>query len=425
MLAAAVALSLTPIAYGFSPGTTNTYYVRVGLNGFLPLLGGRDGQAQVDLTVAVKGLTPESGNQQAMSDLTDFHIKFNGAEFPVDLETAKGYFPKNTVLFTPQGHVEKNDAGDESLPVRLPGLDKKRIPDITYLPIEFPMGGIEEGKSWSFKKTFDGADLNYTITPTSVKDDTVQLKIDLSEHDEYYEDDANAVVPSEDKAAAKVVADLTGGGTATFDRKLNLVSSVSIKMENLSKSTDLKTKEVTPHSLTTTLDISLNKPLALALSNDGRGTGALDLLRNKIEKSRPVQTALIASQLVHPSGGKWRSPEPLIRSTVDRINVISQRAVGRQIQNLSVLSSNAAGRVPELFNVQNVDRVGSFLSSLPSIVRTHWSPYYEGANSLANQFIQYISPDDASPSQAARIIRNQNQYKPCLPTRGVKPVGKF
>ncbi len=421
MLSAVAALTLTPIAYGFAPGSTNTFYVRVGLNGFLPLLGGRDGQAQVDLAVAVKGLSPDASNLQATSDLTDFHVKFNGAEFPVDLDTAKGYFPKNTVAFTPQGHVEKNDAGDEALPVRLPGLDKKRIPDITYLPIEFPADGIEEGKSWSFKKTFDGADLNYTITPTSVKDDVVQLKIDLTEHDEYFTDDSNGVVPSQDKAADKVVSDLTGSGTATFDRKLNLVSAVSIKMENLSKETDLKTKEVTPHSLTTTLAISLNKPLALSVSTEG--TGALDLLRNKIEQSRPVQTALVASQLVHPTGGKWRSPEPLIRSTVDRINVISQRAVGRQIQNLSVLSRDAASRVPELFNVENVHAVGGFLSSVPSIVGAHWGPYYERANGLANQFIQYISPDDASPSQAARIIRNQNQYKSCLPTRQIKSRG--
>src|SRR5947209_8251832 len=118
MLSALIALSLTPIAYGFSPGTNNTYFVRVGLDGFLPVLGGKQGKGQVDLTVSVQGIAPDkTGDAQATTDLTDFHLRLNGAEFPVDLETAKSYFPKNTVAFTPQGHVEQNDAPTDPLPI--------------------------------------------------------------------------------------------------------------------------------------------------------------------------------------------------------------------------------------------------------------------------------------------------------------------
>src|SRR5437764_859993 len=110
MLTALAALTLTPIAYSLPAGTPSTYFVRVGLNGFLPILGGKEGNAQVDMTVTVQGVAPDAkGDPQASSDLADFHIHFNGAEFPVDLETAKGFYPKNTVTFTPQGHVEKND----------------------------------------------------------------------------------------------------------------------------------------------------------------------------------------------------------------------------------------------------------------------------------------------------------------------------
>lgn len=427
MLTALAALALTPIAYGLSPGTANTYYVRVGLNGFLPVLGGRQGNAQIDMTVGVKGLPPDpDGNAMASSDLADFHLKLNGAEFPIDLETAKGYFPKNTVAFSPQGRVTKNDAPDVQLPIRLPGLDPKRFPDITYLPIEFPADGIEEGKSWSFTKPFAGVDLSYTITPTHVDDGKVEMKIDLTAHDEYFEDGAHGVTASEKDAADKVVSDLSGKGKATFDRKRNLVDTVSINMESLSKATDLKTKEVTPHSLVTTLDVSLGKPVggsALAFSNRSSGTGPLDLLRNKIQKSGAVQRALVASQLVHPSGGNWRSAMPLVRSAVNNIHVPSQASVRGQWQNLTVLARNAAVRIPELLDVESVHRARSFLGSIPSVVRSHWSPDNESANRFADKIVQYIAPDNASAYQAAGVRRGKNQHKPSLPASKVKARG--
>ena len=424
MLNAIVALSLTPIAYGLTPGKTTPYYIRIGLNGFLPVLGGKQGSAQVDLTVNVQGLQPDpTGDSQASSDLTDFHVKFNGAEFPVDLETAKNYFPKNTVAFTPLGHVDKNDAPDIQLPVHLPGLDPKRFPDISYLPIEFPVGGVEEGKSWSFKKPFEGVDLNYTITPTHVDDDQVQMKIDLTQHDEYFEDGTGGVITDPKNAADKVVSDLSGGGTATFDRKRNLVSAVSIKMQTVSKATDLQTKKETPRMLDTTLDVSVDKPLPLLLVNANRGSGPLDLLRDKIQQSAPIQRALIASQLVHPRGGSWRNALPLVRSAVNNIHVPSQGTVRGQVENLAVLARNTASRVPELLNVQSVQRVGSFLSSIPSVLGSHWSPNYEGAEGLADKLVQYIAPDDMSAYRAAGVRWHKNQHKPSLPASGIKPRG--
>jgi len=407
MIASLAALALTPIAYGFGAGTTTAYYVRVGLDGFLPVLGGRQGKAEVNMAVSVSGLrAAESGDPRASSDLTDFHIKFNGAEFPVDLETAKGYFPKNTVTFSPEGHVVENDAPDVQLPIRLPGLDPKRFPDISYLPIEFPVGGVEEGKSWTFKKNFEGSDLNYTVTPTHVDDTNVEMKVDLAEHDEYFEDESHAVVADQAKAASQVVTDVTGTGTASFDRKRNVVIKVAIKMTAQSNVTDLTTKEKTPRRLDTTLDINADQPLPSALvSNSGNGSGLLQFLGNEVQKSRPIQRAIIATQLMHPGDGGWRSAVPLVRSAVNSVHIPSQDAMRGQVKNFSKLASHAVARVPELLNVQSVKQAGSFLSSVPGVVTSYWRPHYVGAYRFTQQVIHNFTSGNSSTTQTRNARR--------------------
>lgn len=425
MLTALAFLSLTPIAYGLTPGTSSTYYVRVGLDGFLPVLGGKQGQALLDMTVAVQGLAPGAtgSDLRATSDLSDFHLKLNGAEFPVTLEEAQSYFPKSTATFTPQGHVDTNDAPDMQLPIRLPGLDPKRFPDITYVPIEFPSAGVEEGKSFTFMRPFAGVNLNYTVTPTKVTDDEVDMTLALSAHDEYLVDAAHGITTSQSDASASVVADTTGDGTATFDRKKNLIENVSVKMTTVSKETDLSTKQVTPHQLVETLDVSLDKPLTPLAFSGSSGTGLLNFLGHQIEQSGTIQRAIVGAQLVHPRGGTWGNALPLVRSAVNSVYVPSQLAIRREGQNLSVLASNAASRIPKLLNVESVHRVGSFLSGIPSVVGSHWGPYNVGAGRLADQLVEYFSPDSSSPYQAVGVRWHKNQHKPSLPASGVKPRG--
>jgi hypothetical protein len=423
MITALAALVLSPVAYSLPSGANSTYYVRIGLDGFLPLLGGKEGKAQVDMTIDVQGLAADSqGNPKASSDITAFHLMFNGQEFPLDLESVKQYFPKNTISFTPQGHVLTNDAPDTALPVRLPGLDPKRFPDITYLPIEFPQTGVEEGKSWSFKKPFQGVDLNYTVTPTHVDEGEIDMKIDLTQHDESFEDSSHGLVDSQDKAEAKVVTDLTGGGTAVFDRKKDEIRTVAIKMDSKSTVTSLHTKQVENRSLTTNLDVSLEKalPASASASNSGGGQGLLNLLGNQVEKSGTVQRALVAAQLMHPGDRLRRATAPYVRSAMEHINVPSQDAVVGQFNHFAVLTRQAAIRIPELVNVDRVHQLGRMLSSVPSVIAQHWSPNYEGLNAFAEQLVNDVSPYDAGPAQTTRQGGRKNQHQPRLTPRTVK-----
>jgi len=239
MLAALIAA--TQIAYAFPAGVSRTYDVRVNFDGYLPILGGRDAKADLSMVVGVDGLTPDDqGRSRAASEIKDLKLVFNGATMPFNATNIQTYFPKTTVSVSPQGKVLATDAPNKPFPFRLPGLDVKKFPDITYLPIEFPSEGVEVGKSWTFTKTFNGSDMTYTLTATAIDDKSVELKFDLAQQYTAYEDGQGSPVESEVAALVKVETKLTGGGTATFDRTLGLVTKFEGHADTVSQATDVK-----------------------------------------------------------------------------------------------------------------------------------------------------------------------------------------
>ncbi|MEA2553087.1 MAG: hypothetical protein QOJ65_1263 [Fimbriimonadaceae bacterium] len=425
MLSALAAVVLTPVVYSLSPGTVSTYYVRVGFDGYLPILGGQEGKVQVDMKLAVEGLAPDGGNLKAASDITDFHLLYNGAAFPLTLESVKGYFPKTTISFTPQGQVVKSDAPDIQLPVRLPGLDAKRFPDVTYLPIEFPAEGIEEGKSWSYKKSFGGVDVAYTIKPTKVTDEQIEMAVELAQHYDGCEDENHSPVADEKEAEAKISTDVKGIGTAIFDRKKGLVNSETLKVSADSTFSEIKSKNSTARKLTTTLDVSLDKPLppsSVASLNGGAdaGTRLLDFLGDQGKQSAAVQRALVAAKLMHPALRDGRTVGPLIASAMNHVHVPSKVAVGRKLNELAVLARETAVGIPELLHFDSVQNLGSLLRSVPGVIRTEGSPYYERAKGFAQGLIDNFSAHDPSPRQGSLVGGRQDNDQARLSPRRVK-----
>lgn len=396
MLSLLAASAIVPIAYAFPAGASNDYFVRVGFDGFLPLMGGREGKVQVDLTLNVKGLSESQTAPKASSDITAFKLLFNGAEFPMALESVKGYFPKTTIGMTPEGRVVSTDAPDVALPVRLPGLDAKRFPDVTFLPVEFPVGGIEEGKSWTYKKPFGDSEVTFTVTPAQIQEGEAKLKVDLVQHYDTLEDSAMGVVTEESQAESKVSTDVLGHGTAVFDRKKGLVSAFELKADATSEVTNLKSKAKSTRKLSTKVEVSLDKPLASAPGNGAGGSGLLNLLQNKLPKGETVQRAVVATQLMHPTARDWKRAVPLVVSTVNHVNVVSQQAIRRQGDQLAVLARQAASGVPKLLDVKAVKSLGGVIRRVPSVVRSHAGPDYERAYRLAHQFVQNLFLHDPS-----------------------------
>lgn len=257
MLATLAALTLVPVAYGFGPTTKLSYSVSVHFDGYIPILGGQEGKVDVKMPITVLGKALDGENQQAVGEITDFKIVFNGAPLPFTLENVKEYFPKNTVSFTPAGKIVKNDAPNIDIPVKLPGLDPKRFPDITYLPVEFPVDGLSEGQTWSYKKAFGNSDVNYTCKALSIKEDKITIEMQLAQTYDGFEDESKNPVKDEKDAISKVVTTVTGKGTAVFDLKRCVVESFKATADALSQVTDLETKKTSDRKLVTVMDVQL------------------------------------------------------------------------------------------------------------------------------------------------------------------------
>jgi hypothetical protein len=256
MITLALAL-LTPVAYNFPVGTTVPYDVQVRFDGFLPLFGGQEGKVDVQMTVEATGQVPDTDkNPQVTSELKTLELLFNGAKFPLGAENARGYFPKTTISMSPTGKILKTDAPDIRMMFRLPGLDVKRFPDITYLPIEFPAEGVEEGKTFEYRKPFGDSDVTYRVTPSSITPERITLKITVAQDYKTLEDVRLQIVDEEKGAEFSVSTHLAGDGTAVFDRNRGLVSEVEIKAEAVSEATNLKTGKLSQRRLATYLNVA-------------------------------------------------------------------------------------------------------------------------------------------------------------------------
>lgn len=277
-------LVLAPIAYGFAPEMKLTYDVKVGFEGFIPVLGGQEGKVDVLMGVAVDGLSPEGAHQRAASEIKKFKLSFNGAELPLTVDSIKDFFPRTTIQFTPGGRITKTDAPDLKLPVRLPGLDAKRFPDITYLPIEFPEGDVRAGSEWEFKKSFGDSDVVYKCTAAKVTDEAVEVEMTMNQTYTVFENEAKEVVVDRKDAVNSVATTMTGSGRAVFDRKRGLVKVFSANGNSVSTVTDLKTKAESRRTLKMALDVALKEKEAAPTP---KPTGIVD-------RAKEVWSAVVA-----------------------------------------------------------------------------------------------------------------------------------
>lgn len=249
------------LAYSFPLDEARSFDVKVVFDGYIPLLGGQQGKVEVNLGVEAKGQKPDDkGDLQVNSELKAISVVFNGAPLNfVTIESAKDYFPLTLISISKFGETLKTNAPDLQLPIKLPGLDIKRFPDITYLPLELPKEGAEMGKSYSFKKIFGESNVLYKVTPRAITDDAVDMDLTLEQKYSVLENESVEVVKNEKDAVSVVETDLKGKGKAKFDRKLGCFSLVNVSADANSVVTDLKTKKTSQRKLKTSLDITLKQ----------------------------------------------------------------------------------------------------------------------------------------------------------------------
>lgn len=255
MMVAAVAMG----AYQFDAKTKLDYDVNVVFDGFLPLLGGNEGVADVKFGVQVNGLEPDDLGLRSSIELTAFELSFNGGKLPMlDVNSAKVYFPKTTVSSTKTGKVLKSDAPDIQLPVRLPGLDIKRFPDITYLPIELDGRALETGMKWEFSRMFGDSPMTYSCEVKEMRNGTIAtIAVKVRQSYEVLEDETLEIVPEVKGAFARVKTDLTGEGTVIFDGAKGVAAMVDMANKSVSTVTEIKSGKSTTRKLDSKLTVRL------------------------------------------------------------------------------------------------------------------------------------------------------------------------
>jgi len=258
MISLVAAAAIASGAYQFDATTKLDYDVNVVFEGFLPLLGGNEGVADVKMGVRVNGLAPDDLGIRSASELTAFEISFNGGKLPLDVESAKVYFPKTTVTSTKLGKVLKSNAPELNLPVRLPGLDVRRFPDITYLPVELSGKDLKAGENWKFDRLFGDAPMNYDCTVSSVDNSgLVSIAVKVRQEYEVWEDETLEVVQEEKGATARVKTILDGSGTVVFDSVKGVSVAADMKNATTSDVRDLKSGKSTTRKLNSTLKVRL------------------------------------------------------------------------------------------------------------------------------------------------------------------------
>ena len=305
-MSALVALVLAAqVVYKWTPTVNVDYDMVVKMDGFLPILGGNQGVAEVALGLRVKGAQSTGADLKATSELTAAEIKFNEAKLPLGLDNVQEYFPKATVTFSPQGEVIANDAPDKKLPVKLPGLDVKRLPDISFLALQFPVKGVAAGDTWEFEKSFGGFPIKYTCTAKSVEDAKVEVDVKVKQEMAYDENESLEVAKDPQDASAHVTTTMTGGGKVVFDPARGVVTSLAMDSEAVTQAKNIKSGETKERRLKQTLRLK------------GKGAPAVAAATKPAKSQSWWETTQLWAQTMMLRGAAyWKALEMWVRTAL-------------------------------------------------------------------------------------------------------------
>lgn len=248
-----------PFAYALPPQKKATYAVSLKLKGFLPVFGGTEGTAEADIVLGLLGQAPDTDGSGRLSyELKDLQVLFNDAKFPLTLDTAKPYFPKTTISFSQLGKVLKTDAPDIKLPVRLPGLDVKKFPEVTFMGVELPAEGVTEGKTWTYKKPLGDSEVDFEAKAVAVEAGKVDVEFTVKQAFDSQEDAGKGIPTNPKDAVSNVHTEMTGTGHATLDPSIGLLRASHLEADAVSTVTDIATKAVSTRKLHTIVDVKLS-----------------------------------------------------------------------------------------------------------------------------------------------------------------------
>lgn len=188
--------------------------------------------------------------------LLNFSLSYNGFTLPIPQENAKRFFPGTRFDFDSNGRLVNSQVPKVRVPFRLPGLDIDRIPELAFLPIQFPPSGLETNKTFHNHSTIDGTDIDLEVTPETPSGSLQQFSFKRTERYTVLEDSSNSVVPDPKDAVNRVETTVTGTGTAMFDLNQGRFVKVESHDQALSKVVNLTTNVATTRKLRRVLTLT-------------------------------------------------------------------------------------------------------------------------------------------------------------------------
>ncbi|MEI7578249.1 MAG: hypothetical protein WCK51_15280 [Armatimonadota bacterium] len=251
------------LAYAFASGQSVSFDVNVQFEGWIPIFGGREGKANVSLTVVANPLSPSHVGLpvcEIESTISKIDAEAFGVQLPLNSTNVDQFFPKAIATFDLQGVVVKNTAPAIKMPAKLPGLDSQRLPEISFLPLVLPKTDIKEGESYLFSRTYSGQEFKYTVTLVKQNESGADLTIKLVSTRDGFEDAYGNTLETSKGAKKKSRSDLDGTGSAHFSKTLGSFDKVEVETTETTTTEPLAGGKQTVKKLKTTLKIKRQTP---------------------------------------------------------------------------------------------------------------------------------------------------------------------
>jgi hypothetical protein len=221
--------------FSYDLGTfPSAYLLEVMYDGYLPVLGGLDQQAKVDIELAVTPVSEvgkPAGAKTSLRALQAFLRDIETKEWVslgFNRESVLPFFPDSTVRVEPRGKILSTDMPKANLPFRLPGLDLQHIPDVTFLFLEFPEVPLVTGTPWRFVRKFNDSEVVCDATLVSSEGGAATFAVEIRQTYESYEDENSNPVVDVKEAVQRVATAVRGAGKVRFQGNPGGIASLDV-----------------------------------------------------------------------------------------------------------------------------------------------------------------------------------------------------
>jgi hypothetical protein len=218
-------MTATILAYAFVVGQPVSFDVNVQFQGWIPIFGGREGKATVNMTVVATAVKTD----EIESYIPKIDAEAFGVQLPLNSSNVDQFFPKAVATIDTFGSVKSNTAPAIKMPAKLPGLDSQRLPEISFLPLELPKTQIKPGESYPFVKTYGGQEFKYVVTLASETLTEADFSIKLTSVRDGFEDAYGNPIDSKKGAKKTLHAVLNGTGKAKFSKTSGCFDLVEVE----------------------------------------------------------------------------------------------------------------------------------------------------------------------------------------------------